>query len=79
MILKEDEQWFDFHHNLEKLAHTHHAFRILDLNFDPKNRVPGDDVALWNKQVNYMNLIFKYHLKTTALITICNFSFLLSR
>ena len=73
MILKEDEQWFEWHHNVILQARLHRAFRILDLTFDPSNLVPGDDRRLWIEQENYMNLLFQKHLKTTAAITIRDF------
>ena len=58
MILKEDEQWFKWHHYVILKVHSHCVFRILDLTFDPRNLVPGDDRQLWIEQENYMNLLF---------------------
>ena len=71
--LQKDGQWPQFQCSVELQAHTACSFCVIEPNFDPKALHAGNNIALWEQQVEYINLLLDQHLNTYCSITIWKF------
>ena len=69
--LKKNKGWIPLQHPWQRKFELQYkenlCYRIVDLylSFDPKTLTNGNYRELWNKQCDYVNLLFNNHIKTS--------------